>query len=82
MSKTIFMKYLPEIFSKLQMPSIYRNLTHLIFEDIDLYFNVKNNFYEMLTNCQVQNGPKIKNAQNSLKFGPFDISNLPILILM
>ena len=74
MSKTIFMKYLPEIFSKLQMPSIYRNLTHLIFEDIDLYFNVKNNFYEMLT--------KIKNAQNSLKFGPFDISNLPILILM
>ena len=51
MSKTIFMKYLPEIFSKLQMPSIYRNLTHLTFEDIDLYFNVKNNFYEMLTNC-------------------------------
>ena len=27
-------------------------------------------------------GPKIKNAQNSLKFGMFDISNSPIFILM
>ena len=27
-------------------------------------------------------GPKTKNAQNLLKFGTFDISNIPISILM
>ena len=27
-------------------------------------------------------GPKIKSAQNLLKFGTFDISNIPILILV
>ena len=27
-------------------------------------------------------GPKIKSAQNLLKFGSFDISNMPISILM
>ena len=29
-----------------------------------------------------QIGPQIKNAQNSLKFSTFDISNTPISILM
>ena len=44
--------------------------------------NVKNNFYEIFTTCCAQNGPKFKNAQNLLKFGAFDISNIPISILM
>ena len=45
---------------------------------MDFNFNAKNNFWELL-------GPKIssriKNAQNLLKFGIFDISNIPISIL-
>ena len=31
---------------------------------------------------QVQNGPKIKDSQNLLNFGPCDASNILILILM
>ena len=39
-------------------------------------------FYEIFTTCYIQNGPKIKNAQNILKFGTCDISNILISILM
>ena len=38
--------------------------------------------YELLTTCQAKIGPKIKKAQNLLKFGSFDISNIPISILI
>ena len=43
------------------------------FKYFNLDFDVKNGFYEMF---------KIENAQDLLKFGTFDISNIPILILM
>ena len=36
----------------------------------------------MFTICWTQNGPQIKNALNLLKFGKYDISNIPIGILM
>ena len=36
---------------------------------------------EIIT-CYVQIGPKIKSAQNLLKFGTFDTSNMPISVLM
>ena len=39
-------------------------------------------FYEIFTTCEAQNGLKIKNAQNLLKFRICDISNIPISILM
>ena len=52
------------------------------FNYADQYFKIKSNFYEIFTTCQVQIDPKIKNTQNLLKFGRFDISNIPISILM
>ena len=57
-------------------------MAHVIFQYADLYFNVKNNFYQIFTIFWVQIGPKIKSAQNLLKFGTFDISNMPTLISM
>ena len=39
-------------------------------------------FHEIFTTCEAQNGPKIKNAQNLLKFCICDISNISISILM
>ena len=39
-------------------------------------------FYEIFTTCYVLIGPKITNAQSLLKFGIFDMSNIPILIFM
>ena len=48
----------------------------------DLNFNVKNNFQQIFTTCWAQIGRKTRNAQNLLKLRTFDISNLPILILM
>ena len=48
----------------------------------DLYCNVKNIFYTIFTICYAQIGPKNKNAQNFLKFVTFDISGMPISILM
>ena len=48
----------------------------------DLHFNVKNNFYEIFATCYAQIIPKIKNAQDRLKFSTFDISNIPVLILI
>ena len=52
------------------------------FEYPNLDFDVKNYFHEMLTTCSAQTGPKIKRSQNFLKFGIFDISNMPISILL
>ena len=39
-------------------------------------------FYQIFTNCWVEIGLKIKNAQNLMKFGRIDISNMAISILM
>ena len=43
---------------------------------------MKDNFYEIFTTSLAQIHPQIKSAQNLLKFGKFDISNMPISILM
>ena len=48
---------------------------HISDMPISILINVKNDF-------QAQIGSKIKNAQNLLKLGTFDISNMPISILM
>ena len=52
------------------------------FEYSDLDFDVKNYLYEILTTCSAQIGSKTKSAWNLLKFSTFDISHLPISILM
>ena len=48
----------------------------------DLYFDVKNNFYEIFFTCLTDTGHKSDNVWDSLKFGTFDISNILLLILM
>ena len=48
----------------------------------DLYFDVKNNFYEIFFTCSTDTGHKSDNVWDSLKFGTFDISNILFLILM
>ena len=52
------------------------------FEYLNFDSDVKNYILEILTTCTAQIGPKIKSAQNLLKFGTFNISNMPISILM
>ena len=52
------------------------------FEYLNFDSDVKNYILEILTTCTAQIGPKIKSAQNLLKFGTFDISNMPVSILM
>ena len=39
-------------------------------------------FYQIFTNCWVEIGLKMKNAQNLMKLGWIDISNMTISILM
>ena len=38
-------------------------------------------FMKYLPPVRAEIGPKIKSAQNLLKFGTFDVSNIPISIL-
>ena len=52
------------------------------FEYLDRDFDIKNDFYQILTTCSAQIGPIIKSTRNLLKCGKFYISNMPILILM
>ena len=91
MSKIIFMipPARPKMVLKLKCSEFieiwriyYFTYADLYFKYADLYFNVKNNFYEIFTNCQTKIGPRIKIAQILSKLGAFDISNIPILILM
>ena len=49
---------------------------------INCSYNVKNNFYEIFITCYAQIGPKINSTQNLLKFSTFDVSNIPVWILM
>ena len=52
------------------------------FEYPDLDIDIKNYFYQMFTTCSAQIGRKTKSAQDLLKFGTCDISNIAISILM
>ena len=85
MSKIIFMKYLPparpKIVPKSKMLRIYWKLAHLIFRISWSWFWCQNVFLLNTYHCSAQIGSKIKSAQNLLKFGTFDISNMPISIL-
>ena len=73
MPKAIFIKYLPpvqpKLVPKLKVLRIYWNLLHSTFQ-----------ICQSQLWCQI--GPKIRNAQDFLKFDTFDISNMPISILM
>ena len=75
MSKKI-MNYLPPFRPKLaEKRSEFIEIWHTqYFKCADSDLIVKKN-YELFTTCQTQIGPKIKNVQNSLKFGRFVISN-------
>ena len=44
--------------------------------------DVKDYSYQIFTACSAQIGSKIKITQNLLKFGTFNISNIPISILI
>ena len=54
----------------------------IIYQYTNFYFNVKNDFYKIFSTCFAQISPKIKNAQNLLKFDTFNISNMPISIFI
>ena len=86
MSKIMFMKYFPPIrpkmVSKLKAHRIYWNLTHVIFRISRSRFWCQKLFLVILTICSAKIGPKIKSANNVLKFSTFDISNMPISILI
>ena len=85
-SKIIFMKYLPPVrpkmVLKLKIVRIYWNLAHLIFQVCRSLFECLKQFLWNIYHLLYPNSPKIKNAQNLLKFGRIDISNMPISILM
>ena len=72
------MKYLPPVQPKLvpksKLPRIYGKLEQLIFQISRFWFQK----LLLITTCKAQIGPKIKSAQNLLKFGTFNISNMPI----
>ena len=82
MSKVIFMKYLLPVRSKmvpkLKMLRIYWNLVHVVFWISQSRFRCQ----KVLITCLTQIGPKIKSAQNLLKFGTLDILNTSISTLM
>ena len=52
------------------------------FKYADFDFTVKNNFHKIFTTWFNHSGPKIKIAQNLLKFGIYDILNMLTSILM
>ena len=72
------MKYLPPVQPKLvpksKLPRIYGKLEQLIFQISRFWFQK----LLLITTYYTQIGPKIKSAQNLLKFGTFNISNMPI----
>ena len=82
LSKIIFMKYLPRVrpkmVPKLKMLRIYWNLVHVVFWISQSRIRCQ----KLLITCLNQIGPKIKSAQNLLKFGTFDILNTSISTLM
>ena len=86
MSKIIFVKYglpaKPKLFPRLKMLKFIEIWHIWYFKYTDFDFNVKNNFCQIFTTCYVQISPKIKNAQNLLKSGTLDISNILISISM
>ena len=85
MWKIIFIKYLPparsKLFPKLKVLRTYWNLVQLILWISRSRFWCQKLFL-LNTTCYAQIGPKIKSAQNLLKFGTFNISNMPIWMLV
>ena len=85
MWKIIFIKYLPparsKLFPKLKVLRTYWNLVQLILWISRSRFWCQKLFL-LNTTCYAQIGPKIKSAQNLLKFGTFNISNTAILMLV
>ena len=81
MSKMTFMKYLPHVRPKfvpiLKVPRIHWN-----FNNVDLDFNVENDFFIKYLPIAQPSWSKIKNVQNLLKFAWIYISNMLIMILM
>ena len=86
MMKIIFMKYLPpvmpELAPKWKMLRIYWNLAHLIFQICRYWFWCQKWFLWSIYHLLGSNWFQIKSAQNLLKFGTFDVSNVLISILM
>ena len=84
-SKIIFMKYLspvmPKFVPKLKVLRIYWNFSQLVFQTSRSQSWCQKLFLWDIT-CWAQIDPKIKNAQDLLKFGKIDISNIPISIFM
>ena len=82
------MKYLPSVKPKLalklKMLRIYLNLAYLIFEICQFPFKFKKKYiffkYSQLVRPKLV--PKLKMLRIYWKFGTFDISNIPISILM
>ena len=84
MSKTIFMKYLPPVRPKLvpntKVLAIYWNFSQLIFRT-SWSRSWCQKLFLLDTTCSAKLFPKI-NAQDLLKFGTSDVSNISISILM
>ena len=80
------MKYLPflwpKFIPKLKVLRIYWNLANSIFQICQYRFWCQKWFLWNTYLLLAQIGPRKKIAQGLLKFGTFDISNIPILILM
>ena len=87
-SKIYFMKYLsssrPKLAPKLKLLRICWNLVYLIFQVCQFQSKCKKKIIKnkKFTTCQAQMSPKIENAHNWFQFCIFDISNIPISILM
>ena len=85
-SKKYFMNYLlpvrPKLIQKLKMLWVYWNSAHFMFWIPVLHFDVKSYFYWILATSFAGICPKIKSARNLLKFGTFDISNMPISMML
>ena len=62
----------PDLFQNQKCSEFIEIQPNLYFKYADFDFKVKK-LYKLFTTCQVQIDPKIKNAQNLLKLGTFDI---------
>ena len=86
MWKLIFIKYLPlfwpKLVTKLKVLRIYWNLAQLIFPILWPWFSWETLFSLNTYHLLCPNWSQIKSAQNLLKFGIFNISNMPTTILM
>ena len=86
LSKMIFIKHLKparsNLVPKLKVLRIYWNLANKIFQNANPCFWCQKLFLWNIYNLIYPTWSKIESAQNLLKFGTFDISNMPVLILI